>query len=413
MPLVPDCHDRPSARPGPPAALRTRSARRLAAAGALQLIALQSAVVPPARAQGDTLKADRRIPRQWLFMTLGALGGAALSSVYIDAPGKQSRACAGGKCTILLSLAGGTVGYLTGLQSERLRALRLRGQRPIRIESTAADLSGEPAALAARGSTVAVGGLGGVQLFTSNGALEPVAKIASGVQRVTGVDLAPRTGHLVLAAPSGVYLYPQVGAGVLVRDEEASAVAAGADRVYYAVGERVESAPNSLDSAAAGAGVTLDGPAAALRVDDATGVVWAATDDSLYALRPLADSLTVIGKAPLPGTARRLAVERGWAAVALGDSGVVIFDVRDAASPKRVFVLTSPRFVYDVALDEGRLFAAAGVEGVYVFDLRASRPRAVGLARNLGFATAIASSDGRTYLIDRSSAVLRRFPSNF
>jgi hypothetical protein len=412
MPLIPDCHDRPSARPGSLAA-RAGSARRLVAAAALQLVALESVVAPALGAQRDTLKADRRIPRQWLFMTLGALGGAALSSVYVDAPGKQARACAGGKCTILLSLAGGTVGYLTGLQSERLRALRLRGQRPIRIESTAADLSGEPAALAARGSTVAVGGLGGVQLFASDGALEPVGKIASGVQRVTGVDVAPRSGHLVLAAPSGVYLYPQVGAGVLVRDGEASAVAAGADRLFYAAADRVESARLSLDSAAAGPGATLDGPAAALRVDEATGLLWAATDDSLYALRASADSLTVVGRAPLPGTARRLAVARGWAAVALGDSGLVIFDVRDAASPKRVLVVTSPRFVYDVALDEGRLFAAAGVEGVYVFDLRGARPRAVGLARNLGFATAIASSDGRTYLIDRSNAVLRRFPSNF
>jgi hypothetical protein len=346
-------------------------------------------------------------------MALGALGGAAVSSVYLDAPGKRGNACGGGKCTILLALAGGTVGYLTGLQSERLRALRLRGQRPIRIESTAADLSGEPAAVAARGPTVAVAGLGGVQLFASDGALEPVAKVASGIERVTGVDLAPRTGRLLLAAPTGVYLYPLVGAGVQLRDGDAAAVATGADRVFYAVGARVESAPNSLDSAGSGPGITLDEPVAALRFDDATGLLWAVTDGSLVALRPSADTVTLVGRAALPGTARRLAVTRDWAAVALGDGGVVIFDVRDPSSPRQTLVSSAPRFVYDVALDEGRLFAAAGVEGVYVFDLRGTRPRPVGLARNLGFATAIAASDGHAYVIDRSSGVLRRFPSNF
>jgi hypothetical protein len=70
------------------------------------------------------------------------------------------------------------------------------------------------------------------------------------------------------------------------------------------------------------------------------------------------------------------------------------------------------RFAYDVSLAGTRMFVAAGPEGLYVLDVSGDMT-VVGLARDLGFAAAVASFGQFTYLLDRSTNSVRRIESEF
>jgi len=67
----------------------------------------------------------------------------------------------------------------------------------------------------------------------------------------------------------------------------------------------------------------------------------------------------------------------------------------DPTQPKLRSIWTAAHFAYDVSIDSGRLYVAAGPEGVYVVDVSGDAPRTIGLARSLGFASAIVSGDGQ------------------
>jgi hypothetical protein len=151
----------------------------------------------------------------------------------------------------------------------------------------------------------------------------------------------------------------------------------------------------------------------ALLGDDARRLLWALTDSALVALRPVADSLERVSTLPLGGPARRLALQGDRIAIALGESGLRLVDVRDPAAPRIVADWHGARYVYDVSLTGDRLFVAAGVEGVYVLSIAGERLTTLGLARELGFATALQSHGAYTYLLDRSSRSLRRISSDF
>jgi hypothetical protein len=56
---------------------------------------------------------------------------------------------------------------------------------------------------------------------------------------------------------------------------------------------------------------------------------------------------------------------------------------------------------------------ASGVEGVYVLDTGGPGLKTEGLARELGFAIALVSGGGYTFVLDRTTNSLRRFASDF
>ena len=88
----------------------------------------------------------------------------------------------------------------------------------------------------------------------------------------------------------------------------------------------------------------------------------------------------------------------------------------DAANPPALSELsrwTTGRYVYDVSLVASRLYAAAGVEGVYVLGTDGDQLTTIGLARELGFAVALSSRGGYTYVVDRSTTSLRRINTDF
>jgi hypothetical protein len=309
--------------------------------------------------------------------------------------------------------AGGLAGFFVGRQLDERRAIAFHGTPQLRIPNVGIELEGEPSVLAFRDSVVAVGGSLGVELFAD---LDPrlvlVSQRAAGLHGVDALDIAPTSGWLAIGSHAGLYLYPPArGPGVLVRRASVNAIAAAESRVFVAIDNRVESVPVKTDSVREYPGMTLDAPIRDLVVDEPRGLLWASTDHSLVALRISGDSLMTLGSAPLAGSGLRLTVQKSVAAVAMGEKGVALFDLSDPARPRLEAVWTAAHFAYDVSMDGERLYVAAGPEGVYLVELSGATPRTIGLARSLGFASAIVSGDGHTFILDRRANELRRIVS--
>lgn len=382
---------------------------------ALALIPLALAGSPAAaRAQlvGDTVAAGKVAhphPRSLVLGIVGTvLGGLAAFGF--------SKGSSGGRNVGTIAVgaaAGGLAGFFVGRQLDERRAIAFRGTPQLRIPNIGIELEGEPSVLALRDSIAAVGGSAGVQMFADvDSRLMLVSRRAIGLQGVDALDIAPTSGWLALGSRAGLYLYPPSrGPGTLVRRASVNAIAAAETRVFVAIDNRVESVPVSADSVREYPGSTLDAPIRDLLIDEPRAVLWASTDHSLVALRITGDSLAPIASVPLAGSGLRFTIQKSLAAVAMGEKGVALFDVSDPTRPRLRTVWTAAHFAYDVSIDGERLYVAAGPEGVYLVDLSGETPRTIGLARSLGFAAAIVSGDGHTFILDRRANALRRIVS--
>jgi hypothetical protein len=305
-----------------------------------------------------------------------------------------------------------------GREADKLHSIRYRTGAPLSPKMLSVSVAPDPAVLAVGDSAVAVSGPGGVDVFSvARAALRtPPVHRASGVHGITAVAFVPRVGALAVASPAGLYFYPpQTGPGSLLREGAATAAAASRDgRVFVAVGTRVEAArAATTDSAHAWPGVDLGHPVQELVFDPARGILWAGADSTLYALRPAGDSLERVGQLSMGATVRHVAVEGTRVAVALGESGVRLFDARDPAAPVEQLHWNDARFAYDVALSPRRLFVAAGSEGLYVLDASGGSRLVLGLARDLGFVIRVATVGADTYALDRTGPSLHRIATQF
>ncbi|HET7551799.1 MAG TPA: hypothetical protein VFK04_10945 [Gemmatimonadaceae bacterium] len=319
---------------------------------------------------------------------------------------------------ILAGTAGGAVfGYFIGREYDVTYAQRYRGVHPLDIPNVDAGLEGEPIALSASDSSIGVAGSEGVELFRSDSKLLAQARRAGGLRGVSVVALAPTSGWIALGSPSGLYLFPPGGGpGALVRSGDVSAATASDSGVFVGVDDRLEITPFQMDTTRVWPGVALGSSGAArdLVLDPARSLVWVVTSSDLRSYRVEGDSIVgPLGSASLDGAGHRLALANDTIAVAMGERGIRFFDVTDASKPRAFANWRTARFVYDVSIDHGRLFAAAGPEGVYVLTLASGKPQALGLARDLGFASALVSRDGHTYILDRRTNSLRRIDSDF
>lgn len=386
-------------------------------AAALGASLVQGAAASRAVAQ-DSVQTASRHTRSTIYAIAGAVLGGLAGVLFSKSGGSSGHGACGIPCLSIASAAvGGGVGFLIGRQSDRRYALRYRGGiGPIDIRSLAAPLMGAPTAVAVAGGDVAVGGSAGVQMFDSDSGLRPEALRAGGLHGIAHVALAPESGWLVVGSPSGLYLFPPGrGPGALAREGDVRAVVAAATRAFVALPGELGVVPLSLaeDTLVSWRGTPLVSSASDLAWDPARGLLWAVTDEDLVAFRATGDSLVRVGSTALGGAGLRLALSGDTVAVALGTGGVRLFDTHDPAAPVQLMSWTHARFAYDVSLDADRLFVAAGPEGVFVIDLRAPAPRALGVARGLGFATALASDRGYTYILDRRTNSLRRILSHF
>jgi hypothetical protein len=388
------------------------SASQWSALALVPLALAGSPVVGRAQLVGDTAAAGNVAhphPRSLVLGIVGTvLGGLAAFGF--------SKGSGGGRNVGTIAVgaaAGGLAGFFVGRQLDERRAIAFRGTPQLRIPNVGIELEGEPSVLALRDSIAAVGGSAGVQMFADvDSRLTLVSRRAVGLQGVDALDIAPGSGWLALGSRAGLYLYPpSKGPGVLVRRASVNAIAAAETRVFVAIDNRIESVPVSADSVRQYPGSTLDAPIRDLVIDEPRAVLWASTDHSLVALRITGDSLARIGSVPLAGSGLRFAIQKSLAAVAMGEKGVALFDVSDPTHPTLKTVWTAAHFAYDVSVDGERLYVAAGPEGVYLVDLSGETPRTIGLARSLGFASAIVSGDGHTFILDRRTNALRRIVS--
>lgn len=364
-----------------------------------------------------TPEAPRRTPRRLVYGLIGAAVGAGAAAFYMSArdEGVTPGLCAEESCVITFSLGVGTlVGYTVGREFDQLHALRYRGRTALRPAEVSAALVGEPILLTARDSMVVAGGPGGIQVFHSRAGLVRSGVRAAGIRGISGLDITTASGGIAVGSTSGTYLYPPAeGPGTLVREGEATAMVSGGDRLYLGVNSRIEVAPLDADTSGGWPGIDAGGRVATLAWDASRSLLWAIVDSALVAFRPDADSLRKVGEVILGTPARRVAVDGSRIAVAAGESGLHLIDASDPARPAVRWRWTDARFVYDASMFGQRLYVAAGVEGVYLLDVSGASPVVLGLARELGFATALAASGGHTFVLDRGANALRRIRSDF
>ena len=394
---------------------------RAVLAAALLLLPTAAAVLPAqlgAQSTQAAAPAHHRVPRRLLYAAIGAGLGVGLSSLYAEG-GNQQGTCNSVACVRIVSIGTGTfVGFLMGREADKLHSIRYRTGTPLSPKMVTTDVAPDPAVLAVADSVVAVAGPGGVDVFTAAraGLRTPPVHRAGGVHGITAVAVQPRSGALAVASPAGLYLYPpRSGPGSLLREGAATAAAASGDgRVFLAVGTRVEAArAATTDSAHGWPGLDLGRPVQELVYDPARNLLWAGTDSTLYALRPVGDSIERVGQLAMGAAVRHVAVEGTRVAVALGESGVRLFDAHDPAAPVAPLHWSGARFAYDVALSPRRLFVAAGSEGLYVLDAAGGSRLVLGLARELGFVIGVETHGADTWVLDRAGPSLHRIATQF
>lgn len=390
-----------------------RIAPRLARRLLIPLALASSAPSLGAQRLSDSTKAGKIThpkPRALVLGIVGALLGGLAGFGFSKGGGQR-----GAGMTIVGVAGGGLAGFFIGRQLDERRAIAFRGTPSLKIPNVATELEGDPSVLAIRDNTAVVGGSSGVELFSAlDQRLTALGTRAVGLSGIGAVDLAPRTSWLAIGSRTGLYIYPPVkGPGVLVRRASISAVAAADTRIFIATENRVENVPVNADSIRIWPGTTLSAPVRDIVLDEARALLWASTDRELVALRITGDSLAQLGSVPLAGVGLRVVIDRGTAAVAMGEKGVALIDISDPQHPKARGDWTAARFAYDVSIDGPRMFVAAGPEGVYIVNLSGDAPQTIGLARSLGFASAIVSHDGHTFILDRRANALRRIISTY
>jgi hypothetical protein len=382
---------------------------------ALAEVLMATAPPPPLAAQTTPVPVAHRKPRRVVFAVLGGILGAVGTWAVV----KGSKSGQSGGCTIACSAAiggaiGATAGFFIGKEFDKNYAAQFSRAVQLNIKNKEYPIEGEPSALAVRDSNLAVASSDGVAMFAIGEELLPMLRRAKGLRGITAVDLAPSSRWLAIGSPSGLYEFPpDRGPGSLVREGTVAAASSTPSRVYFAVNDRIEIAPFGADTTRAWPGVTLTAPARTIRLESSRGILWAATDRDLLAFRIAGDSLIAVSTTPIEAAPQRLAVAGSHLAVAQGAAGVRLFDIADPATPKLMTTYTTPRFAYDVAIDSTRMFVAAGPDGVYVAEFSGPGLRTLGLARSLGFATAIESLGGYTYILDRRTNSVRRIESMF
>lgn len=359
---------------------------------------------------GERVMESGRKPRKVVFPFIGAGVGALASLVYFAGTRNPPGACSQPTCVGAVTLASGAfVGWLVGKEKDELHALRYKGGRPLTPKASSLSLNGEPVFLTVDDSVGAAYGVGGVQLFSAKGAPNLIAVRAPALLNVTEASLGTAEQRFALTASGGLYRFPLTqGLGVKLRPPPAATVTTTKTEFLVGSGLRVERVPATADTEnAQWPGIALDDSVRAIK-PDARGTIWALTSSSLYALHPAADSFTVVGRVPLPNGARRLDVQGNMLAVALGDSGVRFLDVTDASRPSTITEWRGTPFAYDVAINDGVAYVAAGIDGLAKITIGA-QPRLDGLARELGFIVGVAARAPEIWVLDRSgSAVVRK-----
>lgn len=380
---------------------------------ALLLAAALAILAAPLEAQEA---GRRRFPRRWIGAAIG-VGLTGITTILYGLSGRNVQGnCSSTRCVGTLSiLAGFGSGYIIGREFDQLYQKRYRHAPPMSVRGLALPLAVLPNDLAARGGLLATAGEGGVELITAReGRLERGDVRARGLRGVITALPDPPASRLLVGTTTGLYAYPLGGtqvAGGLVAAGEVSALDVRGDHALLAVGGTLVEAWLIGDSAATlGPERRFDAPVMDVAWDPARPLAWVLTESAVVALAaPDSGLAETLGTLLLPGTSRRLAVRGSAIAVAAGEGGVLQVDAADPVNPQVRARWTGARFAYDVAFGPRGLYVAAGPEGLFAVAPREDGAMtALGLARGLGFVSALETDASYLYLLDRSGGVLRR-----
>lgn len=389
---------------------------RLRAAGFAVLLATQQAAAqqaPVADAPSEQ-RASRRIPRRIVMpFVMGAAAALAASAYFLSDADDPVGSCTGPSCVLPLSVGiGGAVGYLMGREMDQAHALRYRRGTPLYAIGQRMALTGEPQWLSVGSQRGAAGGVGGVQLFTTDGAPKALARRATGIRGVRGVDIGVEA--VTVAAATGLYEFSADSAvGARLRDGDIAAVATLGGRRIVGIGSRVELAPPRGAADSTWRAREAGAPVRAMTADAQRGVLWVATDSALLAFTISDDTLTPRSSSRLRGGARAVRTDGTRVVVAAGERGLWLFDTDGETTARERFLWTGARFVYDALVTRERLYVAGGGEGLFVLDARAARGTVLGLARQVGFAVALGEHGDYTYVLDRAAPAVHRIRSDF
>src|SRR5688500_20227650 len=113
-----------------------------------------------------------------------------------------------------------------------MHAVRYRGAPRLRIPFVEQTLDGDPLAVTARDTLLAVATTTGVTILSSTDILRARARRANGIRGISALDLTSRTHAIAVATPTGLYLHPPIrGASVLLGERTIQAASAHDDRV--------------------------------------------------------------------------------------------------------------------------------------------------------------------------------------
>jgi hypothetical protein len=359
----------------------------------------------------------RHLPRRWLIAGIGvALTGAA-SIWYASNNHGLEGSCASTRCVATLTMVTGfSIGYLVGHEFDQLYEQRYRHAPPLELHPQRMPLSVIPYDIATRAGAIAAAGENGVEVVTGIPTFQRTDVRARGLRGVVAALPDPAANRLLVGTATGLYGFALTGdrvSGSLLAPGEIAALDLRGDRALAASDGALRTARLAGDSLAA----ISTGHGFPTRVTDVAwdperNVAWILTEITLFAFAMgdsgLADSL---GAVELPGTGRRLAVRGTSVAVAAGEGGVAVYDGADPRALRETSRWSRARFAYDVALGPTDVYVAAGPEGLYVLLPQPDGTmQPLGLARNLGFVSALAVDGDYLILLDRSGGFLRRIP---
>jgi len=391
----------------------SRKPRRMTTTRVLAACLALAVSVQPAALTAQSAD-EVEVPSRWRRWA-GAAGGALIMggvASLTDQADEEARSgvCNTTTCVMSISaLLGAGLGFLLGYEADK-RAVRRALEGPtVEVALTSVELSESPIALVDAGTGVvaltrewvflvdegmrANRLLQGFPARAATVAMDGELLLISSNQQVVGV-LLPQPAD----EPSTLLV---TGASALLSLEDGALAVGEPGRLRLMDLTGSSRAPSVMETGT----VATRGLPAALTL--AGGVLWTIEDSSVVSRN--ATTLAEVGRVTLPGRAVSLFVAGPLAMVSMGGAGATMLDVANPASPRVTTALTGMDFAFDAVALDGRLYVAAGQQGVFVYDATGGRdPVRLGVVRDMDFAGDLLVKDGHLYILDRAAGRLFR-----
>jgi len=350
--------------------------------------------------------------RRWAGAATGALVLGGVAS-FTDQAGDQARTgvCDTTSCVVAIgSLIGAGLGFLLGSEWDRRVDKRTREGPTLEYDLSSVRLSASPTLLAEGEPGVFALARDRVFFIDDDLNAEPILEgyaaraltvtmggdllLLSSSTDVVGVPLPGPADEAVAVADFGTASLAALGGGAIVASEP------GRLRRLELSGSPF--APVLLEDQT----VATVGIPAALALSAAGNVLWTLEDSSLVGRNP--GNLSETTRLRLPSRATAFTLSGPTAFVAVGDSGAVAVDISDPRAPRVTLRLVGMDFAFDAAALDGRIYVAAGAQGVFVYEVASGQANRLGVIRDLDFAGDLLVRGGRLYILDRSAGSLFR-----